>query len=89
MYMFTWTIVSESSNSFLANMYMDDNVIASCLPNGSNSNSGSSTVVIQCDSGSRIYIACRPEGGGCQTKATQNGLGDTHSFTGFLLAGDV
>ena len=86
--MFTWTAVANGNNYFFSNMYMNDDIIALGWSNSNNgAESGSNTIFIHCDSGSRVYIQCGPDRN-CRSRTTEFGLIEIHTFAGFMVSSE-
>ena len=89
-YMFTWTTVAATGYFAPYDMYMNDGAIASSYCNSQSSSgaySCSNTVVIHCESGSRVYIQCGPSQS-CRFRNNDQNSSALQSFAGFLLAAD-
>ena len=70
-----------------SDMYMNGDVIAASYCSDTDARSCTNTVVIHCESGSRVYIQCGTNYA-CQFRSDSSGGTGFQTFSGFLLSAE-
>ena len=86
LYYFSHFSVGLASNSASTEIWMDDTYLVTSLTSGGTTPATGNSVVVHCNSGSKVYVQCGPAP--CTQQGTTNNYQNSVTFLGFLLTSD-